>query len=79
MTRNADEKKKREKRIGKLQESNAKNEELLRLRRNLIQNENMLAMDTSIFRLYQKGIIDKKTALANASNQEMMSKKIGAI
>ena len=42
-------------------------------------NENMLAMDTSIFRLYQKGIIDKKTALANASNQEMMSKKIGAI
>ena len=42
-------------------------------------NENMLAMDTSIFRLYQKGIIDKKTALANASNPEMMSKKIGAI
>ena len=42
-------------------------------------NENMLAMDTSIFRFYQKGIIDKKTALANASNPEMMSKKIGAI
>ena len=42
-------------------------------------NENMLAMDTSIFRLYQKGIIDKKTALANASNPEMMSKKLGAI
>ena len=42
-------------------------------------NENMLAMDTSIFRLYQKGIIDKKTALANASNPEIMSKKIGAI
>ena len=42
-------------------------------------NENMLAMDTSIFRLYQKGIVDKKTALANASNPEMMSKKIGAI
>ena len=38
MKRNADEKKKREKLIGKLQESNAKNEELLRLRRNLIQN-----------------------------------------
>lgn len=42
-------------------------------------NENMLAMDTSIFRLYQKGIVDKKTALANASNPEMMSKKLGAI
>ena len=42
-------------------------------------NENMLAMDTSIFRFYQKGIIDKKTALENASNPEMMSKKIGAI
>ena len=41
-------------------------------------NENMLAMDTSIFRLYQKGIIDKKTALANASNPEMMSKKVSA-
>ena len=38
LKRNADEKKKREKLIGKLQESNAKNEELLRLRRNLIQN-----------------------------------------
>ena len=38
LKRNANEKKKREKLIGKLQESNAKNEELLRLRRNLIQN-----------------------------------------
>ena len=38
LKRNADEKKKREKLIGKLQESNAKNEELIRLRRNLIQN-----------------------------------------
>lgn len=38
LKRNADEKKKREKLIGKLQESNAKNEELIRFRRNLIQN-----------------------------------------
>lgn len=38
LKRNADEKKKREKLIGELQESNAKNEELIRLRRNLIQN-----------------------------------------
>ena len=41
LKRNADEKKKRGKLIGKLQESNAKNEELLRLRRNLIQNVSM--------------------------------------
>lgn len=38
LKRNADEKRKREELIGKLQESNAKNEELIRLRRNLIQN-----------------------------------------
>lgn len=38
LKRNADEKKKREELIGKLQESNAKNEELIRFRRNLIQN-----------------------------------------
>lgn len=38
LKRNAGEKKKREKLIGELQESNAKNEELIRLRRNLIQN-----------------------------------------
>lgn len=38
LKRNADEKKKREKLIGELQESNARNEELIRLRRNLIQN-----------------------------------------
>ena len=35
---NADEKKKREKLISELQESNAKNEELIRFRSNLIQN-----------------------------------------
>lgn len=38
LKRNADEKTKREKLIGELQESNTKNEELLRFRRNLIQN-----------------------------------------
>ena len=38
LKRNADEKRKREELIGKLQESNAKNEELIHLRRNLIQN-----------------------------------------
>lgn len=40
-------------------------------------NESMLAMDTSILRLYQQGMIDKNTALANASNPEMMSKRLG--
>ena len=40
-------------------------------------NESMLAMDTSILRLYQQGLIDKDTALANASNPEMMSKRLG--
>ena len=40
-------------------------------------NESMLAMDTSIIRLYQQGLIDKNTALANASNPEMMSKRLG--
>lgn len=39
-------------------------------------NESMLAMDTSILRLYQQGLIDKNTALANASNPEMMSKRL---
>ena len=38
LKRNADEKKKREKLIGELQESNAQNEELIRFRRNLMQN-----------------------------------------
>ena len=40
-------------------------------------NESMLAMDTSILRLYQQGLIDKNTALTNASNPEMMSKRLG--
>ncbi len=40
-------------------------------------NENMMAMDTSILNLYHNGIIDKRTALFNASNPEMMTKKLG--
>lgn len=40
-------------------------------------NENMIAMDTSIFKLYKQGIIDKHTALSNASNPEMLGKKLG--
>ena len=39
-------------------------------------NDSMIAMDTSILELYRKGVIDKKTALANASNPEMMAKKL---
>ena len=39
-------------------------------------NESMIAMDTSILNLYRKGIIDKRTALANASNAEIMAKKL---
>ena len=41
-------------------------------------NETMMAMDTSIYKLYQQGIIDRKTALSNASNPDMMAKKLGA-
>lgn len=40
-------------------------------------NDSMIAMDTSILKLYRDGIIDKKAALANASNPEMMLKKLG--
>ena len=39
-------------------------------------NESMIAMDTSILKLYREGVIDKKAALANASNPEMMMKKL---
>ncbi len=39
-------------------------------------NENMIAMDASILDLFQKGLIYKKTALANASNPDMMIKKL---
>lgn len=40
-------------------------------------NENMMSMDTSILNLFTKGIIDKKTALYYATNQEMMAKRLG--
>lgn len=40
-------------------------------------NEHMIAMDTSIYQLYTKGIIDKRTAIANATNPEMMIKRVG--
>ena len=39
-------------------------------------NESIIAMDTSIQKLYRSGVIDKKTAIANASNPEMMMKKL---
>lgn len=39
-------------------------------------HENMISMDTSILRLYQQGIIDKNTALSNASNPDMLAKRI---
>lgn len=39
-------------------------------------NDSMIAMDTSILKLYRAGVIDKKAALANASNPEMMMKKL---
>ena len=37
----------------------------------------MVAMDTSILNLYRQGIIDKRTALTNASNPEMMARRLG--
>lgn len=39
-------------------------------------SENMIAMDTSIFNLYQKGIISKETAISEAVNPEIMRKRI---
>ena len=40
-------------------------------------NESMIAMDTSIIRLYKQVLIDKNTAFSNAYNPEMMSKRLG--
>lgn len=40
------------------------------------QSEHMVAMDTSIYQLYQRGIIDKAAAISNASNPTMMAKRI---
>ncbi len=39
-------------------------------------NDTMMAMDTSILNLYRAGIIDKRTALLNASNPDMMMRKL---
>ncbi len=38
--------------------------------------DNMVAMDTSIFNLYKEGIISKHTAISEAVNPEMMIKRI---
>lgn len=38
--------------------------------------EDMISMDTSLLRLFQKGMITKETALAHASNPEMLEKKL---
>lgn len=39
-------------------------------------NDNMLSMDSSLYDLYQKGIITKDTALTYATNAELLAKKI---
>lgn len=39
-------------------------------------SDNMIAMDTSIYQLYQKGIISRHTAIAEAVNPEMMEKRL---
>ena len=38
--------------------------------------DNMIAMDTSILKLYQNGIISKETAIKEAMNPDMMMRKI---
>ena len=38
--------------------------------------DNMIAMDSSIFKLYQEGVISKETAIAEAMNPDMMDKRI---
>ncbi len=40
------------------------------------QSENMVPMDTSIYNLYKSGIIDKRTAIAESVNPEMMMKRL---
>lgn len=39
-------------------------------------SNNMIAMDTSIYNLYKSGIIDKHTAISEAVNPEMMTKRL---
>ena len=38
--------------------------------------DNMISMDTSILNLYQKGIISKHTAISEATNPDMMAKRL---
>lgn len=38
--------------------------------------ENMISMDTSLYQLYQKGVITKECALIHATNPEMLAKKL---
>lgn len=38
--------------------------------------ENMIAMDTSIYNLFKKGVIDRHTAVAEAVNPEIMAKRL---
>ena len=41
--------------------------------------ENMIAMDSSILRLYKDGRIDKHTAISEAVNPEIMSKRLNLL
>lgn len=43
------------------------------------QADNMISLDTSIFNLYKNGIISKHTAIYEAANPEMMTKRISLI
>lgn len=43
------------------------------------QAENMISMDTSIYNLCKEGIITKRTAVANATNPEMMQKRLNIL
>lgn len=38
--------------------------------------DNMISMDVSIYKLYQQGIISEKTAVTNATNPDLMTRKI---
>ena len=41
--------------------------------------ENMIAMDSSILQLYKDGLIDKHTAISEAVNPEIMSKRLNLL
>lgn len=41
--------------------------------------ENMIAMDSSILQLYKDGRIDKHTAISEAANPEIMSKRLNLL